>query len=150
MLENVSIGAFNHVRTPKAAFQRAIETLEQVGLAKRRDILSEVLTISELRRLELARALATGPKLLLLDEVMAGLSPTEQNEMIQLLRELRGWGISLLIIEHVMRAIMTLSDRIVVLHHGEKIAEGTPREISQNDQVIRAYLGEKSAFTRSQ
>jgi branched-chain amino acid transport system ATP-binding protein len=117
--------------------------LALVGLGRRRDALPPSLTIADRKRLELARALATRPRLLLLDEVMAGLRPAETLEMIEVARRIHASGITLLVIEHVMRAVMSLSHRVVVLHHGEKIAEGTPREVSRDAGVIRAYLGEE-------
>ena len=101
------------------------------------------LTVVELKRIQLARALATEPKLLLLDEVTTGLNPKESNEAITLIQKIREAGITILIVEHVMRVIMNVSDSIVVLHHGEKIAEGTPHEIANDEKVITSYLGEK-------
>jgi branched-chain amino acid transport system ATP-binding protein len=100
------------------------------------------LTIADRKRLEIARALATRPKLLLLDEVMAGLRPTEVDEMVAIIKGLRNSGMTIFVIEHIMRAIMALSDRIAVLQFGSKIAEGTPQEIARDERVIKAYLGE--------
>ena len=101
------------------------------------------LNVVELKRIQLARALATEPKLLLLDEVTTGLNPKESNDAISLIQKIRESGITILIVEHVMRVIMNVSDSIVVLHHGEKIAEGTPHEIANDEVVITSYLGEK-------
>jgi branched-chain amino acid transport system permease protein len=141
VLENVAVGAYCHVSSLSQANRRAEEVIEFVGLSRYRDFLSASLTLSNRKRLELARALATQPELLLLDETMAGLNPKEIDDMIELLRKISGQGITLFIIEHVMRAMMTLSDRVIVLHHGEKISEGSPLEISKDEKVIRAYLG---------
>ncbi len=102
------------------------------------------LNVVELKRVQLARALATDPKLLLLDEVTTGLNPKESNDAISLIQKIREFGITILMVEHVMRVIMNVSDSIVVLHHGEKIAEGTPAEISKNENVINSYLGERT------
>jgi branched-chain amino acid transport system ATP-binding protein len=102
------------------------------------------LNIVELKRIQLARALSTDPKLLLLDEVTTGLNPTESNDAISLIQKIRESGITILMVEHVMRIIMNVSDRIVVLHHGEKIAEGTPEEIANDEKVVNSYLGEKT------
>ncbi len=143
VLENVMTGAFARVATAEEARQDALQVLEFLSLTDKKDSLARSLTISDRKRLELARALATRPELLLLDEVMAGLTPTEIEEIVGILRVIRQKGVTLLVIEHVMSAIMTLSDRIMILHHGEKIAEGPPREIASNKVVIKAYLGEE-------
>ena len=143
VLENVMIGAFN--RTDDVAAARALEVLDFVGLGTRRDALARELTLPDRKRLEMARGLATRPELLLLDEVMSGLNPTEIEAIIGLIRRIHAQGVGLLIIEHVMRAIMALSQRIVVLHHGEKIAEGEPAAVARDRRVVEAYLGEEAS-----
>lgn len=143
VLDNVVIGALARTNSVPDASQQAVESLKLVGLYEQRDTMAKALTIGNRKRLEVARALATEPELLLLDEPMGGLNPTEVNEMMVLLREIVAEGITILIIEHVMQAVMNISDRIVVLHHGEKIAEGEPRAVASDQRVIQAYLGEE-------
>jgi len=143
VLENVTVGACfgrDYLKL-KPARKVAIEVLERVGLADRADTPARSLTIAGKKRLEVARALAAHPKLLLLDEVLAGLNPTEVELMIGMVRSIRDSGISVLMIEHLMQAIMSLSDRIVVLNVGSKLAEGRPAEVVQNSDVVEAYLG---------
>ncbi|HXH82949.1 MAG TPA: ABC transporter ATP-binding protein [Candidatus Tectomicrobia bacterium] len=142
-LENVMVGAFNRTADVDVARRRALEVLEFVGLGARRDALARELTLPDRKRLEMARGLATQPELLLLDEVMSGLNPTEIEAIIGLIRRIHAQGVSLFIIEHVMRAIMALSQRIVVLHHGETIAEGPPAAVARDPRVVAAYLGEE-------
>jgi branched-chain amino acid transport system ATP-binding protein len=142
VIENVMVGAFNRERDAAAARRLAGEIVEFVGLGPRRDLPARRLTLSDRKRLEMARGLATRPELLLLDEAMSGLNPTEIDEIVSLIRRIHARGVSLLIIEHVMQAIMALSHRLVVLHHGEKLAEGVPGEVARDRRVIEAYLGE--------
>lgn len=143
VLENVMIGALSHLKRVGEARREALKIIEFCHLEAFRDMPAKSLPTGLRKRLEVARALATRPRLLLLDEVMSGLNPTELQEMIHLLRHLHEEGITLLVIEHIMAVIMQLCQRILVLHHGEKIAEGTPIEISRNPRVIDAYLGEE-------
>lgn len=143
VLENVMVGAFNSTTSTKEARKIALEILEKVGLDNKKDYVGKSLTIADKKRLEVAKALATKPKLLLLDEVMAGLNPTEVQEIIPVIKSIKDSGITIIIIEHIMEVIMSLCDRIIVIHHGEKIAEGTPKEITNNEEVIKAYFGEE-------
>ncbi len=124
------------------ARQETVELLDFVGLSDKADHLAKGLTLAAQRRLEIARALATHPTVLLLDEVLAGLTPTEVAQGVDLIGRIRAGGVSILMVEHIMRAVMGLSDRIVVLHHGEKIAEGSPSEIASSKTVQDVYLGE--------
>jgi branched-chain amino acid transport system ATP-binding protein len=143
VLQNVMVGSFLRTADPGLARERALEVMDLVGLSPRRDTAAKSLTISDRKRLEVARALATRPRLLLLDEVMAGLNPTELVQMLDILKQIRGQGVTLLVIEHIMAAIMTISERLLVLHHGEKIAEGAPKDVAGDKRVVDAYLGEE-------
>lgn len=144
VLDNTMVGSFNVTNNVKLAKEKAITALEQVNLIGKKDTIANSLTISDRKRLEVARALATEPELLLLDEVMAGLNNTEVEVMIPLVENIRKMGITIFMIEHIMASMMKLSDRIIVLHHGEKLAEGTPKEVTSNQKVIEAYLGGES------
>ena len=141
VLANVMTGAFLRDRHVAAARERAREAIAFVGLSSRENTPAKDLTTIDQRRLEMARALATQPRILLLDEVMAGLNPAEIDQAVALVGKLSQRGLTIVIVEHVMRAIMAVARHIVVLDHGQKIAEGAPREIVQNPEVIRAYLG---------
>jgi len=143
VLYNVMVGAFATTDQRAEAERRALEVLRHLHLEDRKDMRAGNLTIADRKRLEIARALATRPKLLLLDEVMAGLRPTEVDEMVAIIKRLREGGMTIFVIEHIMRAIMALSDRIAVLHFGTKIAEGPPQEMAHDERVVKAYLGEE-------
>jgi len=143
VIDNVLVGALRASPSVEAARARSGEVLRRLGLWPKRASVADQLTLPDRKCLELARALATAPRLLLLDETMAGLRPTEIDRMVSILRELnRESGLTILIIEHVMRAVMALADHIVVLHHGEKIAEGEPEQVVRDPAVLRSYLGE--------
>jgi branched-chain amino acid transport system ATP-binding protein len=141
VLANVMTGAFLRDKNAAIARDKAREVIEFVGLAAREHTPAKDLTTIDQRRLEMARALATQPRLLLLDEVMAGLNPAEIDQAVGLIGKLSQRGLTIVIVEHVMRAIMAVARHIVVLDHGQKIAEGTPKEIVENPEVVRAYLG---------
>ena len=141
VVDNVKVGVFLHTTNAKEAEAEARNVVSSVGLSPWADQPARVLTAAGRKRLELARALATRPRLLLLDEVMAGLTPTESVDIVQLIRKIRDSGVTILVIEHVMKAIMSLSDRVAVLHHGELIAVDEPAIITSDERVIEAYLG---------
>jgi branched-chain amino acid transport system ATP-binding protein len=143
VLDNVMIGALTRRSSTHEARSDARRVIEICGLGPHAAARARTLPLALRKRLEVARALATRPRLLLLDEVMAGLNPTELAAMIDLVRRLHAEGLTLIVIEHVMAAMMRLAQRIVMLHHGEKISEGTPREIASDRRVIDAYLGEE-------
>jgi branched-chain amino acid transport system ATP-binding protein len=143
--ENIAVGAHLHRASRKAALEYADAVARRVGLGSQLDKPAAALTVAGRKRLELAKALATDPKLLLLDEVMAGLNPAEIDEIIPIIRGIRQSGVTILLIEHVMRAVMNLSDHAWVLNNGSLIASGTPAQIAADPQVIEAYLGHGAA-----
>jgi branched-chain amino acid transport system ATP-binding protein len=146
VMDNVVLGAFfgrgGGKVTREEAVERALEDVEFVGLLSVKDVLARDLTLANQKRLEVARALATAPEVLLLDEIMEGLNPTEVERAMELVKRIQAKGVTVIMIEHVMQAIMNVCGRIVVLHHGQKIAEGSPEEISSSKKVIEVYLGE--------
>ncbi|PYN87265.1 MAG: ABC transporter ATP-binding protein [Candidatus Rokuibacteriota bacterium] len=149
VIDNVMIGALTRLPTVSAARLDAERVVETCGLAAHAAGHARTLPIGLRKRLEVARALATRPRLLLLDEVMAGLNPTELAGMIELIRRLHADGLTLIVIEHIMAAMMRLAQRIVVLHHGETIAEGAPAAITQDRRVVDAYLGEEFVLAQA-
>jgi branched-chain amino acid transport system ATP-binding protein len=150
VLENVMVGSCfgREQRRLGEAARIAFEVLEFVGLGMRTDQQAGNLNVAQKKRLELARALASRPYLLLLDEVLAGLNPSEIMTMVETIRKIRDGGVTIIMIEHVMHAVMNVSDRIIVLDYGQQIAEGTPQEIAQNERVIEAYLGNPALAQR--
>jgi branched-chain amino acid transport system ATP-binding protein len=145
VLDNVTASAFCRVPTIKEAREEARKVLDFSNLSSEKDKLAKSLPIAGRKRLEIARALATKPDLLLLDETAAGLNPSELDEAIDLIKKIRDSGTTILIVEHIMKVIMTISDRIHAINFGQTIAEGTPREVANNPAVIQAYLGEEYA-----
>jgi branched-chain amino acid transport system ATP-binding protein len=145
VLENVMASAFCRVNSIEAAREEALKTLEFCALTHRKDHLAKSLTIGDRKRLEITRAMATKPVVLLLDETAAGLNPTELDQAIALIRKIRDQGVTILIVEHIMKVIMSISDRIHAINYGQTIAEGTPQEVANNKAVIEAYLGEAYA-----
>jgi branched-chain amino acid transport system ATP-binding protein len=147
--ENVLISVlFNRKKSDKTnSISRAHELLTFVGLDQEKfDVKAKNLNVVELRRIQLAKALATNPKLLLLDELLTGLTPKESDEAIALIKQINKQGVTVLIVEHVMRVIMGLCNRVIVLHHGEKICEGSPKEVCTDDNVVKVYLGKRFTF----
>ncbi len=143
VLENVMVGAMVREKSIRKAKKEAMEIVEFIGLARMAEKEAQGLPLPLRKRLELARALSTRPKAILLDEVMAGLNPTEVDELIDLIRQINERGISILLIEHVMRGVMALSQRVIVINYGQEIAEGTPDEVVKDKGVIEAYLGKE-------
>jgi len=145
VLDNVMVGGFLRTKSTVEARKISAQILEKLGLGPKRDLPASSLTLPDRKRLEVARALATRPRLLLLDEVMAGLRPTECDQLVAVFREInRAEGLTILLIEHVMRAVMALAGQIVVLHHGEVIARGAPEQVVRDPAVLECYLGEET------
>jgi len=145
VLDNVIVGALQRERSVPAARDFSLSLLNKLNLEAKKDLPASSLTLPDRKQLEVARALATRPKLLLLDEVMAGLRPTECDQMVAVFRELnRADGLTILLIEHVMRAVMALAQQVVVLHHGEIIARGAPEQVVRDPAVLECYLGEET------
>ncbi len=149
VLDNVIVGAYNRTDDKAIAREKSQEILDFLGMSDMTKQLAGSLSVAGRKRLEIAKVLATEPKMILLDEAMAGLRPKETDEIIELVRQISQQGIALLLVEHVMKVIMSLADRIVVIHHGEKIAEGEPQQVVQDKAVIDAYLGEEAAHVAS-
>jgi len=143
VLDNVLVGAFNRTHSAAKARVKAMEVLEFCGFAAQRSALAGGLTLADKKRLEVAKALATGPNILMLDEAMAGLNQTETAEAVALIKKIQKAGMTVILVEHVMEVVMPISKRVVVLEYGRKIAEDTPEKIIHNEEVIKAYLGDK-------
>jgi branched-chain amino acid transport system ATP-binding protein len=141
VLENVMVGSFLRNRRPRDAEAAALEVLALLGMEKLADAPASALTLAARKRLEIAKALALRPRLLLLDEVVAGLNPSEVAATIEVIRRIRQGGVTIVIVEHILKVIMGLSDRVVVLDHGRKLAEGSPAQVAASPEVIAAYLG---------
>ncbi len=148
VMDNVMVGAFNRTNLAARAKKKAWEVLDFCGLSPKKSMLAGGLTIADKKRLEFAKALATEPALLMLDEAMAGLNQTETGEAIELVKKVRQSGITVLLVEHVMEVVMPISNRVVVLDYGKKIAEDAPEKVINNEEVIKAYLGDKYHASR--
>lgn len=143
VLDNVMVGAYLRWSNTSDACRRAMDVLRFTGLIRKKDFLGSALTVADRKRLEFARALATEPKLLMLDEAMAGLNPSESKEAVEMVRAINARGVTILMVEHVMQVVMPISKKIVVLDYGKKIVEDIPANVAKNPEVIKAYLGEK-------
>ncbi len=148
VLDNVMVGAFNRATSAGRARQKALDVLDFCNLSSRKNLLAGGLTIADKKRLEVAKAFATEPAVLMLDEAMAGLNQTETAEAVALIRKIRESGTTIILVEHVMEVVMPLSNRVVVLESGKKIAEDAPQKVIHNEEVIKAYLGEKYHASR--
>jgi branched-chain amino acid transport system ATP-binding protein len=148
VLDNVMVGAFNRTNSASVARKKAMEVLDFCGLMTKKGMLAGGLTIADKKRLEVAKAFATGPTLLMLDEAMAGLNQTETAEAVELVKKIRKSGVTVLLVEHVMEVVMPISNRVVVLDYGRKIAEDAPERVINNEEVIKAYLGDKYHASR--
>jgi branched-chain amino acid transport system ATP-binding protein len=148
VLDNVMVGAFNRTHSASQARKKALEVLDFCGLSAKKNMLAGGLTIADKKRLEVAKAFATAPSLLMLDEAMAGLNQTETAEAVELVKKIRQSGTTILLVEHVMEVVMPISSRVVVLEYGRKIAEDTPEKVINNEEVIKAYLGDKYHASR--
>lgn len=142
VLDNVIAAAFCRANSLQHATEIAVETLEFCELIHRKDFIAKSLTIGDRKRLEITRAMATGPEMILLDETFAGLNPSELDDALKLIETIKLKGVTIIIVEHIMKVIMTISDRIHAINFGQTITEGTPKEVSSHEEVIRAYLGE--------